>query len=76
MLDFVKQLELALGVNAEKKFLPMQAGDVPATYADTSKLAKVTNFKPDTPISMGVRKYAEWFIDYYKPSKADKELND
>ena len=59
------QLEKAFGVKAEKNFLPMQPGDVPSTFADTKKLKHAVDFKPSTSISIGIEKYAEWFLEYY-----------
>jgi UDP-glucuronate 4-epimerase len=51
---------------AIKNFLPMQQGDVPEALADVSDLMKKINFKPDTPIEVGVGKFIDWYLDYYK----------
>ena len=51
---------------AHKKLVPMQAGDVPITYADTSDLERDFDFKPHTPLRMGLRKFAEWYKEFYK----------
>jgi len=51
---------------AHKKLVPMQPGDVPVTYADTSALEDDTGFKPSTPLREGLRKFAEWYKDYYQ----------
>lgn len=51
---------------AHKKLVPMQPGDVPVTYADTSALEKDFNFKPSTSLREGLRKFAEWYKDFYK----------
>ena len=65
LMDFVTALEKALGREAKKEFLPMQAGDVPQTYADVSELIKDFDFKPDTSIEDGLKAFADWFLDYY-----------
>jgi UDP-glucuronate 4-epimerase len=58
-------LEQALGRPAKKNFLPMQAGDVPATYADVQDLIDDVGFKPDTPLEEGIRRFVEWYRSYY-----------
>jgi UDP-glucuronate 4-epimerase len=66
LLDFIGAIEKAVGKTAEKRFLPMQDGDVPATYADTSLLADWVGFAPSTPIQEGVDRFISWYRDYYK----------
>ena len=51
---------------AHKELVPMQPGDVPVTYADTSALEKDFGFKPSTPLREGLRKFAEWYKSYYE----------
>ena len=58
-------LEAALGRTAEKRFLPMQPGDVPETCADVSALARDVRFAPDTPIEVGIGCFVAWYRDYY-----------
>ena len=53
--------------DAHKKFLPMQAGDVPVTFADTSDFEHDFNFKPSTPLRSGLRKFVEWYKNFYCP---------
>ena len=65
LLDFINAIEESLGVKAVKNLMPMQAGDVPATWADTSLLEKLTGYKPNTGISTGVQKFVEWYRAYY-----------
>lgn len=65
LMNYIAALESALGVTAKKKFLPMQPGDVPATSADTSELRKWVGFQPSTSVTAGVKKFAEWYLDYY-----------
>lgn len=66
LLKFIEAIENKLGMKAEKKFMPMQAGDVLATYADTDDLMNVTGFSPSTSVEVGVGKFIDWYRDYYK----------
>ena len=66
LLRFIQVLEKYLGKVAEKNLLPMQAGDVPATYADVDDLMNDTGFKPQTSIEDGIGKFVEWYRGYYK----------
>lgn len=59
-------LEEALGRRAVRRYLPMQPGDVPATYADVTDLAVDVGFRPSTPIEEGVRRFVAWYRDYYR----------
>jgi UDP-glucuronate 4-epimerase len=61
----IATLEDALGSKAIKEYLPMQAGDVPATYADVEDLERDVGFKPATPIEEGVRRFVAWYRQYY-----------
>ena len=65
LMDYIGALESTLGVTAKKNFMPMQPGDVPATSADTSELGTWVGFQPDTPVAIGVQKFAEWYLGYY-----------
>ncbi|WP_124079625.1 NAD-dependent epimerase [Pigmentiphaga humi] len=65
LMDYVHALEEAIGIEAKKNYLPMQPGDVPATAADTSELDKWVGFKPNTPVKEGVRRFVEWYRQYY-----------
>ncbi len=66
LLNFIEALENCLGKKAEKKFLPMQPGDVPATFADVNDLMQDTGFKPNTSIEEGIKKFVAWYRSYYK----------
>ncbi|MCG3187956.1 MAG: UDP-N-acetylglucosamine 4-epimerase [Rhodocyclaceae bacterium] len=66
LMTFIEALEAALGREADKRFLPMQPGDVPATYADTRELAEATGFQPGTPIAEGVKRFVDWYRSYYR----------
>ena len=65
LMDYIGALESALSVTAKKNFLPMQPGDVPATSADTSELGKWVGFQPDTKVTAGVQKFADWYLSHY-----------
>jgi UDP-glucuronate 4-epimerase len=54
-----------LGRKAEKNILPLQAGDVPVTYADVDDLVKDVGFKPSTPIEVGIERFIAWYRSYY-----------
>ena len=66
LMDFIAAIENATGVSAQKNLLPMQPGDVPATYADVSELTEWTGFMPGTPIAEGVARFVRWYRDYYR----------
>ncbi len=66
LLDFIQALEEAIGKKAEKNLLPMQAGDVPDTYADVVDLIAEFDYKPETPIKEGVNAFVEWYKGYHK----------
>jgi UDP-glucuronate 4-epimerase len=66
LMHFIEVLEACLGEKAEKNLLPIQAGDVPATYADVDDLIRDVGFKPETPIEEGIRNFIGWYREYYK----------
>ena len=66
LLEFIRMLEEKIGRKAEKRMLPMQPGDVQATYADVEDLASVTGFAPSTPLEVGLGRFVDWFRHYYK----------
>ncbi|SEO25570.1 UDP-glucuronate 4-epimerase [Amphibacillus marinus] len=65
LMDFIQTLEKHLGVEAKKEFLPMQPGDVKATYADIDDLTAATGFKPTTSIDQGLKQFVDWYKSYY-----------
>jgi len=67
LLRFIEVIEENLGIEAKKNFLPMQAGDVEATFADVSSLTKDVGFKPSTTIEEGIAKFIQWYKKFYKP---------
>jgi UDP-glucuronate 4-epimerase len=64
LLDFIGVIEKCLGKKAKYNFLPMQPGDVPATVADISKM-RALGFEPKTNIEEGIKKFVDWYVDYY-----------
>ncbi|GJD45125.1 UDP-N-acetylglucosamine 4-epimerase [Methylobacterium cerastii] len=66
LLHLIDVLEACLGVKAVRRMLPMQAGDVPATYADVDDLSAAVGFAPATPIEAGVERFVRWYRDYYR----------
>lgn len=64
--DFIIAIETAIGQQAEKNYMEMQPGDVPATWADTNLLRALTDFNPGTPVTEGVAKFVAWYKDYYR----------
>ena len=65
LMDFIEELEVALGKEAKKNFLPMQAGDVPKTWADTSKLEMDTGYAPKVNLKEGVKSFVDWYLGHY-----------
>jgi UDP-glucuronate 4-epimerase len=66
LTDFIAEIEKALGKKAQMQMEPMQAGDVPATYADIAASQRDLGFEPATPISVGIPKFVNWFKGYYR----------
>ena len=65
LMDFIKAIETALGQKAEKNFMDLQPGDVPATYANVDDLINDVGFKPETSVPEGIGRFVEWYRDYY-----------
>jgi UDP-glucuronate 4-epimerase len=65
LIEFIEEIENALGRKAEKEFVDLQPGDVPATYADVDDLIQDVGFKPETSIATGIRRFIEWYQEYY-----------
>lgn len=66
LMDFIAAIEAATGVEAKKNFMDMQPGDVPATWANTDLLQRLTGYQPRTSVKDGVAKFVDWYRDYYK----------
>jgi UDP-glucuronate 4-epimerase len=69
LMNYIAALENALGKKVEKNLLPLQAGDVPDTYADVDDLVKQFNYKPATMVEDGINRFVAWYRDYFKVEK-------
>ena len=65
LTDLIEAIEKSLGIDAVKNFMPMQAGDVPNTWADTSLLERLTGYHPQTNLVDGVQSFVQWYRSYY-----------
>jgi UDP-glucuronate 4-epimerase len=63
---YIEALEKELGLKAEQEFWPLQKGDAPSTYADISELAAAINYRPATPLALGVARFVQWYREYYR----------
>ena len=66
LLDFVAAIENSLGVKAKRNLMPMQMGDVPATWADARLLERLTGYRPQTDFRDGVEQFVAWYRDYFR----------
>ena len=66
LLDFIEAIEAELGKQAIRNYMPMQAGDVPATWANASLLQSLTGYRPQTNFKDGIAQFVAWFRDYYR----------
>jgi UDP-glucuronate 4-epimerase len=66
LLDFIDAIEDEIGIKAVRNYMPMQPGDVPATWADTSLLHRLTGYKPQTDFRYGIAQFVAWFRDYHQ----------
>ncbi len=67
LMRYIELIEECVGKKAEKNLLPLQAGDVPDTWADTEALANDVGYQPATPIEVGVKNFVDWYLEYYQP---------
>jgi UDP-glucuronate 4-epimerase len=65
LMKYIEVLEECLGRKAEKNLLPLQAGDVPDTWADVEDLVTDIGYRPATPVEVGVKRFVEWYMHYY-----------
>lgn len=70
LMDYIAAIETSLGVEAKKNFMPMQPGDVQATAASTESLEQWVDFRPDTPVPVGVSRFIDWYLEYYRVNRA------
>jgi UDP-glucuronate 4-epimerase len=66
LMDFIKTMEMKLGISAVKKFLPLQQGDMLSTLADVSELENRIGYRPDTSIQEGIGRFIDWYTDFYE----------
>jgi UDP-glucuronate 4-epimerase len=64
--SFIGELERLLGKRAVREYLPLQPGDVPATFAAIDRLAALTGFAPTTPLATGLQRFVTWYLGYYQ----------
>jgi UDP-glucuronate 4-epimerase len=69
LMDFIEAIENKLGKTIEKNFLPMQAGDVPATFADVTALVEDLGYKPQTPVQDGINSFVDWYLEFFEYNK-------
>ncbi|CBJ81559.1 putative epimerase [Xenorhabdus bovienii str. Jollieti] len=67
--DFIEAIEASLGINAKKNFMEIQDGDVLSTCADSNTLYDKIGFSPDTPVKEGVKRFVDWYLDFYQKSE-------
>ncbi len=65
LTDFIEAVEEAIGLDAKRNFMPVQAGDVPVTWADASLLRSLTGYQPKTNVRDGINAFVKWYLDYY-----------
>ena len=65
LLNFIKQIELELGKKAIRNYMPLQKGDVKQTLSNTSLLKKLTGYNPKTDYKSGIKKFLNWYLNYY-----------
>lgn len=66
LMHFIRTLETKLGTEARKEFLPLQPGDVPETFADTTRLHEVCGYKPATSVEEGIGRFVDWYRSFYR----------
>src|SRR5699024_7210199 len=72
LMDFIQEIENQLGIQAQKKMLPMQPGDVPKTCAYVEDLYRYIDFRPQTTVKEGIRNFIEWYKNYYEVEQGQK----
>jgi len=72
LMDFIEAIETALGIKAKINLLPMQPGDVPSTWADVNDLIQDIDYKPFTPVKVGIKNFIEWYTAFHIPGLSSK----
>jgi UDP-glucuronate 4-epimerase len=70
LMEYIEAIETKLGKKAEKNLLPIQPGDVPSTYADTSSLEQDFGYRPATTVQEGVSKFIDWYLSFFQPQSS------
>jgi len=65
LTDFIEAIEQALGKKAQRQLMPIQPGDVEKTWADVTSLKEEYGYNPDTPVETGIRRFVDWYREYY-----------
>jgi UDP-glucuronate 4-epimerase len=66
LLDYIDAIEAELGIKAERNYMDMQLGDLPATWANADLLKQLTGYVPQTDFRIGIAKFVKWYRDYYQ----------
>ncbi|HLR31981.1 MAG TPA: NAD-dependent epimerase [Fodinibius sp.] len=74
LMDFIREIEKQLGIEAQKKMLPIQPGDVPKTWANVDDFFEYTDFKPQVGVEEGIRNFVDWYRSYYRAEKRQKPV--
>jgi len=69
LMDFITAIENKLGKTIQKNMLPIQPGDVPATYADVTDLVEDLKYKPATPIQQGIDNFVDWYLEFFNKDR-------
>ncbi|RXK00091.1 NAD-dependent epimerase [Arcobacter sp. CECT 8986] len=75
LMDFIEAIENKLGKKIEKNMMPIQAGDVPATFADVNDLVQDLGYKPATPIQKGIDNFVDWYLDFFGYDEKGNKIN-
>jgi len=75
LMDFIRAIENKLGKNIEKNMMPIQPGDVPATYADVTHLVLDLGYQPATPVQEGINKFIDWYLEFFGYDKEGNKIN-
>lgn len=75
LMEFIEAIERHLGMKAEKEYLPMQDGDVAATWADVEDIEKILGYSPSVSVDEGVRRFIQWYADFYPSAHVQENLN-
>jgi UDP-glucuronate 4-epimerase len=71
LMDFITDIENKLGKTISKNMMPIQAGDVPATFANVTDLIEDLDYNSETPIQEGINKFVDWYLDFFKHDKKE-----